>query len=161
MRFCSRHSAGVMREAICLLLTCIVTSGCASSNAARDNCMVPRGWTRTEAPGNRDALLRLKAPNTRASVLGELELSGPSERSEVWFKDKSGALMACSYLRARDVCGADGRTVQFHEKENGQWQAMEALSVVCVTHNNTMEPTRVKQMRLSSVSSCRATHCYR
>jgi hypothetical protein len=104
--------------------------------------MVPRGWTTTAAPGNRDELLRLKALNTRASTVEELELSGPSERSEVWFKGKNGALMACSYLRAGDVCGADGRTVQFHEKENGQWQAMEALSVVCVTHNKTMEPTR-------------------
>ena len=131
-----------MREAICLLLTCTVTAGCASSNAARDNCMVPRGWMTTAAPVNRDELLRLKALNTGASTLGELELSGPSERSEVWLKDKDGALMACSYLRARDVCGADGRTVQFHEKANGQWQAMEALSVVCVTHNRTMEPTR-------------------
>lgn len=46
----------------------------------------------------------------------------------------------CSCVPARDACEADGHTIRFRRKESGQWEAMEALSVICGTHNQALQP---------------------
>lgn len=138
VKICQLTSLSIVK--VLRAVACLCMAGCAQSpspmpaqaalvaSVYRACDIDPGVWKQIKTPLQREALIEL-ADERSGGAIRKYFFTSKNDR-ESWFKDPSGNLLACRYMKAEECGGGMISTVIFRRTDKA-WKAEPTISKIC------------------------------